>query len=191
MTGSTTGPDRTFGPTVLLGLAGAGLAAVAGTRTWVQGSGDAAGIKVTASVTGAEAAPLVAALSLAALAAWGVILVVRGRMRQVVAVVGLLCVLGALVAVLFGFGDAQDDALAAAVDQGATGDVLSSTLTGWYYLSGVGTVVAAFTFVVAVAKAPRWPAMGTKYDAPAGRRAEPDSDGDLWRAIDEGRDPTS
>ena len=191
MTGSTTRSDRTFGPTVLLGLAGAGLAAVAGTRPWAEGSGDAAGIKVTASVTGAEAAPLVAALSLAALAAWGVILVVRGRIRQVLAGVGLICAMGALVAVLFGFGDAQDAALSAAVDRGATGDVLSSTLTGWYYASGVGTVVASLAFVVALAKAPGWPAMGAKYDAPAARREKPDSDGDLWRAIDEGRDPTS
>ena len=44
--------DRSFGPTVLLGLAGATLAAVAGTRDWVTASGDAAGINVAAAVKG-------------------------------------------------------------------------------------------------------------------------------------------
>jgi Tryptophan-associated transmembrane protein (Trp_oprn_chp) len=39
-----------------------------------------------------------------------------------------------------------------------------------------------------------WPEMGSRYDAP-GRRAEAEDPArmeeiDLWRAIDEGRDPT-
>jgi uncharacterized membrane protein (TIGR02234 family) len=191
VTGSTPGSRRSFLPAVLLGLAGAGLAALAGTRTWAESTGDAAGIKVSASVSGAEAAPLVAALSLAALAAWGVVLVVRGRFRRVVAVIGLAASLGAFAAVVLAFGDAQDDAVAAAFDQGATGDVTTTALTAWYYVSGLATVAAAVAFAVAVAKAPGWPAMGSKYDAPAVRRDQPDSDEDLWRAIDEGRDPTS
>jgi uncharacterized membrane protein (TIGR02234 family) len=189
--GTTARPrDRSYGPTVLLGLAGAGLAAVAGARTWATTSADAPGIKVEASVSGAESQPLVAALALVALAAWGVILVMRGRLRRVVAVVGLLASAGVLLDVVLAFGAVQDDALEAAVAQGATGDVFSTSLTAWYYLTAVGALLATAAFAVAVARAPGWPAMGAKYDAPAGR-ATPAADEDMWRALDEGRDPTS
>ena len=43
---------------------------------------------------------------------------------------------------------------------------------------------------------PRWPEMGTRYDAPAARTptavdaADDASNRDLWKAIDEGHDPT-
>ncbi len=182
--------DRSYGPAVLLGLAGAGLAAVAGTRTWATTRADAAGIKVDASVTGAESQPLVAALALVALAAWGVVLVMRGRLRRVVAAVGLLAAAGVLLNVVLAFGAVQDDALEAAVAQGATGDAFRTALSGWYYLTGVGALLTAFAFAVAVVRAPRWPEMGARYDAPAGR-AVPAADEDMWRALDEGRDPTS
>jgi hypothetical protein len=55
-------------------------------------------------------------------------------------------------------------------------------------------VVALFAAVVAVRYVPGWPEMGSRYDAPTGA-AEPSDpadmeDVDLWRAIDQGRDPT-
>lgn len=182
--------DRSYGPTVLAGLAGAGLAAVAGARTWATTHGDAAGMKVDASVKGSEAQPLVAALALVALAAFGVVLVIRGRMRRVVAGVGLLASLGALVAVVLGFSTAQDDSVAAAVARGATSGSFRTALSAWYYLAGVGVLVAVAAFAVAVVRAPRWPEMGARYDAPSTRRTPP-ADEDMWRALDEGRDPTS
>jgi uncharacterized membrane protein (TIGR02234 family) len=182
---------RTFGPTVLLGLAGSGLAALAGTREWATSSGDAAGLAVTASVTGAEASPLVAALSLVGLAAWGVVLVLRGKARRAVAVVGLAASVGALLAVVLAFGSAQDDAVNAVIEQGASGDVFSTGLTAWYYASAAFALLASLAFVVAILRSPSWPAMGTRYDAPAARRAAPATEEDMWRAIDEGRDPTS
>lgn len=182
--------DRTYGPTVLLGLAGAGLAAVAGARTWATTEADAAGIRVEAAVSGAESQPLVVALALVALAAWGVVLVMRGRLRRLVAAVGLLASAGALLNVVLGFDAVQDDALEAAVARGATGDTFDTALTAWYYLAGLGALLALAAFAVAVVRAPGWPAMGAKYDAPAGR-AVPPGDEDMWRALDEGRDPTS
>jgi len=182
--------DRSYGPTVLAGLLGAGLTAVAGSRDWATTQGDAAGIKVEASVTGAESQPLVAAAALVALAAWGVVLVMRGRLRRLVAVVGLVASVGALLSVVLGYSAAQDDAVAAAVARGASGDSFETTLSAWYFLSALGALVATVAFAVAVARAPRWPTMGSKYDAPAARPA-PASDEDMWRALDEGRDPTS
>jgi hypothetical protein len=182
--------DRTFGPAVAAGLVGTALAAVAGSRDWASARADAAGIRVEASVTGAESQPLVPALALVALAAWGVVLVTRGGVRRGVSAVGLLASVGSLVGVVLGFGAAQEDAQEAAVARGATGDVFATSLSPWYYLAAAGALLAAAAFAVAVARSPRWPAMGTKYDAPSGRSTPPD-DEDMWRALDEGRDPTS
>ena len=58
----------------------------------------------------------------------------------------------------------------------------------------VGVVLSVVAAVLAVRLAPGWPEMGSRYDAP-GRRpppADPEDQTslDLWRAIDEGRDPT-
>lgn len=184
------GRDRSFGPAVLLGLAGAALTAVAGAREWATSRGDAAGIRVDAGVSGAESAPLVSALALVALAAWGVVLVVRGRLRRVVAAVGLVSALGSLAAVLLAFDRVQDDAVAATVARGATGDTFTTGLSAWYFLAGAGAVLAVAGLAVAVVRAPGWPAMGSRYDAPS-VPARADQDEDLWRALDEGRDPTS
>lgn len=192
MTESVVRPrDRSFGPTVLLGLAGGALAAVAGTRDWVIATGDAAGIRVEAAVTGSDTAPLVATLALVALAAWGVILVLRGRVRRIVAAIGVLACLGASAALVDAFDGAQDDAVEAVIDRGATGDVFFASLTGWYYAAAAGILVALIALTVAVLRAPGWPAMGSRYDAPSARASAPATDEDMWRALDEGRDPTS
>ncbi len=182
--------ERSFGPTVLVGLAGAGLTAVGAARVWATSRGDAAGVPVEESVTGAEAQPLVAALAFVALAAWGVVLVSRGRVRRAVSVVGLLASAGSLLAVVLAFGSTQDAAVDAAIARGATGDAFAGSLGPWYYLTGLGALLAAGAFAVAVARAPRWPAMGERYDAP-GARSAPTGEDDMWRALDEGRDPTS
>lgn len=182
---------RSYGPTILLGLAGAGLTAVAGTRTWASGHSFAGGIRVEAAVKGSEAAPLVGALGLVALAAWGVVLVTRGMVRRVVAALGLLASLGAVAAVVVGFGDARDEATAVLVHKGATSDVLASGLTAWCYLAAVGGLLAVASFVVAAVQAPSWPAMGSRYDAPSARAARERTEQDMWRALDEGHDPTS
>lgn len=183
--------DRSFAPTVLLGLAGAGLAAVAASQTWARTDGQAAGVKVTAGATGSEAAPLVLALALVALAAWGVVLVLRGRARQVVAVVGLVAAGGAIVALVDGHRAAEEASLQAVQAQGAGSDVFVTSVTGWYWTTGLALLLTAVALVVAVRRARRWPAMGSRYDAPAARAAAPTTEQDLWRALDEGHDPTA
>jgi uncharacterized membrane protein (TIGR02234 family) len=183
--------DRSFAPTVLLGLAGAGLAAVAASRTWARTDGRAAGVKVTAGATGSESAPLVLALALVALAAWGVVLVLRGRARQVVAVVGLVAAGGAITALVDGHRAAEEASLQAVLAQGAGSDVFVTSVTAWYWTTGVALLLTAVALVVAVRRARRWPAMGSRYDAPAARSAAPTTEQDLWRALDEGHDPTA
>jgi uncharacterized membrane protein (TIGR02234 family) len=179
---------RSFGVTVLAGLAGATLAAVAAAQDWASASGRVAGARVSTTADGSESAPLALALALVALAAWGVVLVSRGHARRVVAAVGALAAVGVLAAVLPAFSRTQDDAVEALVARGATGDTFTASLTGWYVATAVGAVVALGAFLVAVRQAPRWPAMGSRYDAPAAR---PESDQDLWKALDDGRDPTT
>jgi uncharacterized membrane protein (TIGR02234 family) len=183
--------DRSFGRTVLAGLGGAALASVAAGRDWAESSGANAGVKVHASVAGSDAAPLVLALALVTLAAWGVVLVLRGRVRQVVAAVGLAAAVGALVSLVDAFGAAQDAAVEALMARGGAGDAVVTSLTGWYWASGVGALLTALALVVAVRRARTWPALGSRYDAPGARAAAPASEQDLWRALDEGHDPTA
>ena len=183
--------DRSFVPTVLLGVASAGLTAVAAGRDWAQANGDAAGVEVTASASGSEAAPLALALALVALASWGVVLVLRGRARRLAAVVGALAAAGVLVAVFLGGDAAQDAAVSAVTAQGASGDATAASLTAWYWVAGLAAALTLGELLVAVRKAPSWPAMGSRYDAPAARASAPATDQDLWRALDEGHDPTA
>jgi len=186
--------DRSFGPAVVGGLGGAVLAAVASGRDWASARGDAAGVEVSAAVAGSDTGPLALALSLVALAAWGAVLVLRGRVRRAVAVIGALAAAGVLATVVERFDGAQDDALAAVRAAGATGDVAAASLTGWYWAAAVGALLTLGALLVAVVRSPGWPGMGSRYDAPAARReqqqAEP-SEQDLWRALDEGHDPTT
>jgi uncharacterized membrane protein (TIGR02234 family) len=186
--------DRSFGPAVVAGLGGATLAAVASGRDWASARGDAAGVEVAAAVAGSDTAPLALALSLVALAAWGAVLVLRGRVRRAVAAVGALAAAGVLATVVGRFDGAQDDALEAVRAAGATGDVTAASLTGWYWTTAVGALLTLVALLVAVVRSPGWPAMGSRYDAPAARREQQQaerSEQDLWRALDEGHDPTT
>jgi uncharacterized membrane protein (TIGR02234 family) len=180
--------DRSFAPTVLVGLAGAALAAVAAAQDWATASGTAAGSDVTASAQGSASAPLALALALVALAAWGVVLVLRGRVRRVVAVVGAAAAAGVLVSAVAAHSRVQDDAVSAVVGRGADGGTSTSALTGWYVAAVLGALLALLGFAVAVRKSPGWPAMGSRYDAPAAR---PQTEQDMWKALDDGHDPTA
>ena len=183
--------DRTFGLAVLGGLATAALTAVAAAQDWGVATGDNAGVTATGRADGATTAPL--ALALAALASWGVLLVLRGRLRRVVAVVGAAAAVGVVVSVVLAYGDVDRAAVEAATAAGATSDAFEVSFTGWYWTALVSGVLSVAALVVAVLRAPGWPAMGSRYDSPAARDAgtAARSDEDLWKALDEGRDPTA
>ena len=183
--------DRTFARTVLVGLGNSTLAAVAAAQPWAEADGDNAGVAVAAAADGTDVAPLALALALVALASWGVLLVLRGRARRLVAVVGLLAAAGVLVAVVSAFGTAQDDAVAAVQAAGATSDTFATSLTAWYWTTGVAALLSVAALAVAVVRAPGWPAMGSRYDAPSARQTTPATTEDLWKSLDEGHDPTA
>ena len=191
---------------MLLGLAGAGLAAVAGGKPWVAGrsgsvdsSADGStAMASTLSIDSAAQSPVALALALVVLASWGVLLVVRGRFRRAVAVLALVAAVGLMVVSVEAFWSLPD-ALADALLELSGTDTVSTSFTGWYAAALVGSLLSLVATAAAVALVRHWPEMGTRYDAPAGGRgpAEPEAAAvpteniDIWKALDEGRDPTA
>jgi hypothetical protein len=175
---------RTFGPVVVTGLAGAGLAAMAGNEPWLARDPGATDCVDPFFRLLPESAPATTAVALALLAAWGVALVTRGRVRRPVAVLILLLALCLAVTVVFG---AETDEC--------------SHRTGWYWVAVVALPLAVGAAVLAVLWVRAWPEMGRKYDAPTSgspasqkvpeKAPEEQENLDLWKAMDEGHDPTA
>ncbi len=193
-------PRRWFGPVVLVGLAGSGLATLAANRRWfaydeTQGRAPLVGL----TDTGGQV-PLAAALGLVCLAAWGALLVTRGRLRRALALLAALAAAGLLAAWGWAWRALPDTLADEAASLGAPDT--GTHVTGWYALAGGGALLALLAAVAGVRLAPAWPEMGRRYDAPAaagpstpaggpGDDTEGETSGrDLWRALDEGRDPT-
>jgi uncharacterized membrane protein (TIGR02234 family) len=188
---------RTFGPVVLLGLVAGGLVAVAGDKPAADASGRAARAAAGGFVTYDAHMPLVTALGLVVLACWGVVLVTRGRVRRAVAALGVLAGLGALVAVVAAWSAVPDQLRDDLAEVGVSDAGIGHTL--WYFVAAVGALLSVAATVLAVLWAPDWPEMGTRYDAPGAAAATPEpavepeeqTSLDLWKALDEGRDPTA
>jgi uncharacterized membrane protein (TIGR02234 family) len=177
---------RLFAPTVLLGLVGSGLAALAGGKPWAAPDSQAGSALVDHS---GGHVPLAGALGLVALACWGVVLVTRSRVRRVVAALGAVVAAGLVATVVLGRASALDSAREATVVLGTR--QTSAHVTAWWWVALVGSLLALAAAVLAVRFCGAWPEMGSRYDAPATRPQPEDLDAlDLWRAIDQGHDPT-
>jgi uncharacterized membrane protein (TIGR02234 family) len=180
---------------VLVGLAAGVLAAVSGTNAWVTAgqAEQSAAVAVGAAPTLGES-PLGAALALVVLACWGVLLVTRGRFRRAVAWLAAVVGVGFAATVAAAPWTLDDQVADAAV--GVTSPDVS--VTGWWWAAAVAAVLVVASAVAAVAWVRHWPEMGSRYDAPtdaasgagAARRAEAETNLDMWKALDEGRDPT-
>ena len=85
-----------------------------------------------------------------------------------------------------------------------TGLTLDDTsLTGWFWLAAVAALLVLASTVLALRLVRTWPEMGSRYDAPTGARGgdstdpaeapadHPTENIDIWKALDEGRDPTA
>ena len=187
---------RSFAVTVVAGLAGAAAATAAATSTWGEATTRDTGLR-SAAVDGSTVAPLVLPMALVALASWGTVLVLRRRGRRVVTVLAAVGGLAGSYAALARASESGDAAVEALGDlPGAT-----TSTTAWPYVAAVGCLLSAIAAVVAWWRAPSWPEMSTRYDAPTGTSAATDSstapgadpprtDAELWKALDEGRDPT-
>ena len=192
---------RTFGPVALLGLGAGALSAVAASNPWVV-DGDAAvagdpvpGIAVADPVASSGEMPLALALSLVVLAVWGVVLVTRGRLRRTVAGLGLLSSTGLVATVVVGLLTLEDRVADAILERGHGSDVIAADFTGWFFAAAVGALASFAAAGLAVVWSPAWPEMGRRYDAPGASPAvvppEERSHLDLWKSMDEGRDPTA
>lgn len=189
-----------FGRIVLAGLATAALTAVAASQTWLHARVEGIGRGRGVDVSGSDGAPLALALALVALAAWGVILVSQLRARRVAAVIALVATLGVLVVVAALWPDVRDVAERVAANRGVD-DVTSVSRRPWYWITGLAALGQAAVLVVALRAAPTWPTMSSRYDAPgaategtstvAADDAGPRPDLELWKAFDEGHDPTA
>lgn len=191
-------PRTHFGRTLACGVLGAGGLAFGGNRDWVRIDADAraeaAATLLWDSTPALGQMPLAGALGLVTLACWGVLLVARGAVRRVLAALMVLASLGAVAVwcvALVQLGDEVEEHVTGAVLPGAW----SVEWTAWFPVSGVAALLALLAGVAAFRLAPSWPAMGSRYDAPGARAAAPvdlagADEADLWKAIDEGRDPT-
>jgi uncharacterized membrane protein (TIGR02234 family) len=184
------GRRGSFVPTLAVGLATAALTLLAATRPWAEATTRAPALR-TVTADGPDVAPLVLPLALVALAAWGTVLVLRRRGRRVVAALAVLAGLGAAAAAVLGVPDA---ARKAAVLLGAAGAPTHTTV--WPFVAVAGGILTATAAVVAWLRAPGWPEMSGRYDAPTSQGTPapdsgPRSGADLWRALDEGHDPTA
>ena len=185
---------RGFGLTTLVALAAGTSCAVAGTRAAVEVDADGQAAAMVTAGTGqgdALTMPLVTSLALVALAAWGVLLVTRRVVRRCAAVLALLASLGLVAAALVALGDLRATVEDALAQVGATG---GASVTGWFLAAVVGGVLLVASAGLAVVQVPGWPEMGSRYDSPTGEErpapTEPESALDLWKAMDEGHDPT-
>ncbi|MFL6059800.1 MAG: Trp biosynthesis-associated membrane protein [Marmoricola sp.] len=186
-------PRRTFGTALLAGAATAALTAVGAAQTWYRAQGDAAGHRVATDVSGSDAAPLALALALVALAAWGVVLVTGTLARRVALVLALLASLGVVVAALV--VDADPVARTALATKGAEA-VSNLARRPWFFTTVVAGALQVLVVLASFRWIPTWPTMSSRYDAPstAGTSEVDPEDADdltLWKALDEGHDPTS
>lgn len=186
---------RTFGPVVLLGLSSAALVAVASAKPWIgqdstAGNSDAS----MAALDSGTRYPVASAISLVLLAAWGVLLVTRGRVRRGFALLTAVAALALLVSVVVGYLTLPDTA------QGSFDELMGrrsaeTGFTGWFWTAAACALVSVVPAGLAVRLVGEWPEMGSRYDAPGSPTAATemttaDPERDLWHAQDEGRDPT-
>jgi uncharacterized membrane protein (TIGR02234 family) len=180
---------RWFAPAVLVGLAGTGLSALAGSKPWGAPDGDAGSTLVDR--TGGHV-PLAGALGLVGLAVWGVLLVTRGVIRRPLGVLSVVVALALVGSAVVGRSSSLDSARRATVDLGRSPTGAHTTV--WWYIAVVAAVLALAGAVLSVRFVRSWPEMGSRYDAPGGPASPVDpadmEDLDLWRAIDQGHDPT-
>ncbi len=97
--------------------------------------------------------------------------------------------------VVAGWLTLPDTVIDAVAEQRGSGDAVAVDTTAWFWAAAVGTLGSLVATVLAVRWVPHWPEMGSRYDAPGAADRTPEAEEasslDLWKAMDEGRDPTA
>jgi uncharacterized membrane protein (TIGR02234 family) len=192
-----TDPRRLYGPALLAGLLGGVGITVGASRPWATATSSRPGLPVIhATASGSDLAPLAGALGVVVLAAFGAVIATRGWVRRGLGVLIVVASAVVLVAVIVpgGSTDVLTSGLAA---KGWSGGGFRASSEPWRWLVLGCAVVTAVAGLATAAYGGQWAVMGSRYDAPgddrvgaAARSAEELSEGDVWRAIDRGHDPT-
>ncbi|MBC7631008.1 Trp biosynthesis-associated membrane protein [Aeromicrobium sp.] len=187
-------PRRLYAPVVLGTLAAGVLSFFAAGRTWAQVKVATDGLPSdSVKVTGTDAQPLVAALAVVVVTAALAVLASPLRARRVIGVFTVLVsIAGVLVVVLS--SSALDDAVKRAVEASPAftgGAHRTFDVSAWKYVAVVGFVLSAVLGAVTTRFGPLWPTMSTRYErGPRPDRSATTTDADMWKALDEGHDPT-
>jgi uncharacterized membrane protein (TIGR02234 family) len=194
----TTGDGRQlYARTLVLGLISAGAVAVGVSKPWVTATATVTGLPViSASVDGADVAPLAGALGFVLLAGLGAVVATRGRLRRGL---GLLIVVAAafVLAAALHPGDTQRGIEQALSAKGWSGGPYRTGVGWWRVLTAVGGCGCLLAGALVARFGASWASMGARYDAPgstsataAGDLPATPTETDLWRSIDSGHDPT-
>jgi Tryptophan-associated transmembrane protein (Trp_oprn_chp) len=181
-------------PTVVAALAMGSLVAFATTQNWLSiDAGD--GIVSTAGVAElADGSTVASSLNWVVLASWGAVLVTRGGVRRACAAIGALASAGVMGAIIQWMLVSPQAAGRVLTEAGAAG--VEVGLRGWCWLALLGSLATFGLAIQATRSMAGWPEMGQRYDAPSRPPTSPgetdlNSSPDVWKAIDEGRDPTT
>ncbi len=200
--GTVSRPRIRYGPTLVLGLVGALGVTVGVTKPWVRATAQVPGLPtIDASVTGAGLAPLAGALGVVVLAGFGAVIATRGWARRAVGILIMAAAAVVLVTAIHppGATGALEDGLSA---KGWSSGAYATTTVAWRWISLAGAVISLAAGAAISRYASRWATMGQEYDAPTRSGSSttgPDtpavelaelSEADVWREIDQGRDPT-
>ncbi|WP_062354854.1 Trp biosynthesis-associated membrane protein [Herbidospora yilanensis] len=168
---------------LVLSVAAGALALFAGGRVWAQllAPTGPASPETVHDVSGADVAPVVTPVVLAALAGCVAVLATKGVFRQVVGVLVAICGGAAVVGMTRVFDDML--LLEAADLPGA-----SVNVTVWPWLTGLGGLLLVVSGLWAAVAGKSWPGMSSRYDR--ADRGKPPSERSMWDAIDRGDDPT-
>jgi uncharacterized membrane protein (TIGR02234 family) len=189
-------PRRLYGPSVLGAMATGGLAFFAASRTWAQTSVEASGVPTAAvKVSGSDAVALVPALALVIVTAALAVLAASVRVRRAVGLLIVVVAVIGVVVILRAAGDIDNAVDAAVHDSPAfigTNAPAAVSHSAWRWVAAVAFVLSALVGVVVIRFGALWPTMGRKYDAPKAHTAPKavETEADIWKALDEGDDPT-
>jgi len=186
---------RLYGPVVLGTLAAGGVAFFAASRTWAYASVTAQGLPSDRiEVTGSAAQPSVSALALVTVTSALAVLASSQRVRRVVGLFTVAVALGGFVLVVIG-GSSRDDAFGRALKASPafTGaNEVSAHHTVWAATAAISFALVAVCGSLTARFGSSWPTMGSQYDAPQPRshQAPVRTDAEIWKAFDDGHDPT-
>jgi uncharacterized membrane protein (TIGR02234 family) len=193
---STPPARRGFVVALVLLAAGAGLLFLAAGQPWGTASANEPGLPAIAvTLAGREAALVVPAAAVVALAGLAGLLA-TGRVGRIVVGVLLVLVGGAAAAAAATFPGSAADVLSRALSDRAGAPAAATTsATSWWVPALLGGLLVVVAGALAVARGGRWPRLGARYEragaaSPGAPGASPTSSADVWAALDRGEDPT-